>query len=312
MKYDVVGLGVCTMDLLMVVDELPGGELVQRAHASALAGGGPVATALVALARLGARCAMLDLVGGDLIGRMIVAELDAEGVDTAGMVIDAGSTSSQATVLVRKRDGARAITFAPGTSAELSPAGDWLRRCLSPFEEMIRSAKILHLNGRHWQACLKAARMARDAGVLVSFDGGSHRFRPEHVELLPLVDICIVAEEYAASCTGASSPGQAAQALLQYGPRVVGVTSGTRGSVLLTRDGEILHQPAYPVEQVIDTTGAGDAYHGGFLFGLARGLSLKDSARYAAALGALNTRALGGRAALPTLDQLQQFLERRG
>ncbi|WP_224982536.1 carbohydrate kinase family protein [Geomonas agri] len=304
MKYDVVGLGVCTMDLLMVVDELPGGELVQRAHASALAGGGPVATALVALARLGARTAMLDLVGDDLIGRMIVEELKAEGVDTAGMVIDAGSTSSQASILVRQRDGDRAITFAPGTSGEL------------PFEKlnlcMIREAKILHLNGRHWQACLEAAQVAREAGVLVSFDGGSHRFRPEHCELLPLVDICIVAEEYAESCTGASSLEQAAQALLQYGPKVVGITSGTRGSFLLSRDGKFFHQPAYPVEQVVDTTGAGDAYHGGFLFGLAQGLSLKESARYASAVGALNTAALGGRAALPTLSQLKDFLDLRG
>ncbi|QWV95173.1 carbohydrate kinase [Geomonas oryzisoli] len=300
MKYDVVGLGVCTMDLLMVVDELPGSELVQRAHASALAGGGPVATALVALARLGARTAMLDRVGGDLIGRMILAELEAEGVDTSAMVVDAASTSSQATILVRKRDGARAITFAPGTSGELSP--DLLD------ETVIASAQILHLNGRHWQACLKAAQVARQAGVLVSFDGGSHRFRPEHLELLPLVDICIVAEEYAASCTGASSPELGAQALLQYGARVVGVTSGTRGSLLLTRDGASFQQPSYPVEPVIDTTGAGDAYHGGFLFGLARGLSLEDSARYAAALGALNTRALGGRAALPPPSEVQALL----
>ncbi|QXE92225.1 carbohydrate kinase [Geomonas subterranea] len=304
MKYDVVGLGVCTMDLLMVVDELPGGELVQRAHASALAGGGPVATALVALARLGARAAMLDLVGGDLIGRMILTELGAEGVDTAGMVIDAGSTSSQASVLVRKGDGARAIAFAPGSSGELSP------RMMN--ETMIRSARILHLNGRHWQACLAAARVARDAGVLVSFDGGSHRFRPEHRELLPLVDICIVAQEYAASCTGNSSPEVAAEALLGYGPQLVAVTSGTLGSFILSYGGEAFHQPAYEMEGVVDTTGAGDAYHGGFLFAVARGLSLEDSARYASAAGALNTRALGGRAALPTLAELESFIAARG
>ncbi|MBU5612427.1 carbohydrate kinase family protein [Geomonas azotofigens] len=304
MNYDVVGLGVCTMDLLMVVDELPGGELVQRAHDSALAGGGPVATALVTLARLGARTAMLDLVGGDLIGRMIVAELDAAGVDTSAMAIDAGSTSSQAAVLVRKRDGARAITFAPGTSGELPPG--------QLNEEMIRAAKILHLNGRHWQACLRAAQIAREAGVVVSFDGGSHRYRAEHLELLPLVDVCIVAEEYAASCTGASAPERGAEALLRYGPKVVAVTSGTRGSHVVSADGESFHQPACPVDRVVDTTGAGDAYHGGFLFGLARGLSLKESARYASAVGALNTRALGGRAALPALSQLDEFLDHRG
>lgn len=301
MKYDVVGLGVCTMDLLMVVDELPAGELVQKAHATALAGGGPVATALVTLSRLGAKTAMLDRIGGDLTGKMIAAELEAEGVDTCGMVREAGGTSARAAILVRKRDGARAISFAPGSSGELLP--EHLDLGLLP------EAKILHLNGRHWQACLRAAQAARESGVLVSFDGGSHRFSPEHRELLPMADVCIVAEEYAARCTGSASPELAAEALLRYGARVVAVTCGTRGSYLALDSGQSWHQPAFLVPDVADTTGAGDAYHGAFLFGVSRGLSFEDCARFASAAGALNTRALGGRAALPTLDELEAFLK---
>ena len=101
MQYDVIGLGVSTMDLLMVVDELPGTELVQRAHETAVAGGGPVATALVALARLGAKTAMLDRLGDDLFGRMILEEFGREGVDVSGIVVAEGKSSSQAAILVR-------------------------------------------------------------------------------------------------------------------------------------------------------------------------------------------------------------------
>lgn len=300
MKYDVIGLGVSTIDLLMAVDELPGGELVQKAHATAVAGGGPVATALVALARLGAKTAMVDRLGDDLFGRMIVEEFGREGVDTSDIAIAQGKGSSQAGILVRRRDGARAITFAPGDCGELDAAD-------LPVET-IRAARILHLNGRHWEASLRAVRVAREAGAHVSFDGGSHRFQPSHRELMPLVDICIVASDYAAAFTGETDPERAARALVEAGPGIVAVTCGSGGSHIAARGGEQFHQIAFPVETVVDTTGAGDAYHGAFLFALARGYSLRDCARMASAAGALNTRALGGRAALPTHAELDVFL----
>ncbi|WP_129125652.1 carbohydrate kinase family protein [Geomonas oryzae] len=300
MKYDVVGLGVSTVDLLMVVDELPGSELVQKAHATAVAGGGPVATALVALARLGAKTAMLDRLGDDLFGRMIIEEFGREGVDTSGIAIAQGKSSSHASILVRRRDGARAITFAPGDSGELDAA--------DLPADTIRAARILHLNGRHWDASLCAAQIAREAGGLVSFDGGSHRFQQAHHELMRLVDICIVAEQYATAYTGVADPQGAAQQLLMVGPKIVVVTCGTAGSYVTSISGEFFHQPAFNVVPVVDTTGAGDAYHGAFLFGIARGLSLRETAEYASAAGAINTTALGGRAALPNCSRLTDLL----
>lgn len=301
MTFDVVGLGVSTIDLIFIVDELPAGELVQHAHASAIQGGGPVATAIVAAARLGAKTAMLDRIGGDLFGRMILEEFAAEAVNSDGVAVAKARSSSKAAILVRRLDGARAITFSPGDCGELAPE--------EVREELVRASRILHVNGRHWRACLHAVDIARKAGVRVSFDGGAHRFRPEHRELLPQVDVCIVAAQYAAACTGEDDPAAAAEALLATGPRVVAITKGAEGSWVCAREGERFHQPAYRVEPVVDTTGAGDAFHGAFLFGLARGLSLRQSAQCAGAAGALNTRSLGGRSALPTLRELDAFLE---
>lgn len=300
MRFDVAGLGVSTVDLIFTVDELPGTEVVQRAGECVIAGGGPVATAMVTLARLGAATAMLASIGSDFFGSFIQSEFAAEGVDTGGVVEASGGTSSKASILVRKSDGARAITFSPGNAPELTP--DEVRA------DIIRASKILHLNGRHWDACLHAARLAKDAGVLVSFDGGAHRYDPQHRRILPLVDICIAAHNYAAAFAGTEHVAQAAKALLEAGPRVVVVTQGAAGSRVFSQEGLDFHQQAYRVERVVDTTGAGDAYHGAFLYGVAGGFALEESARFASAVAALNTRALGGRAALPTLAEVETML----
>ena len=300
--YDVVGLGVSTVDLFMVVDEFPGRELVQRAHRSSLQGGGPVATAMVALSRLGCRTAMVDKLGDDWRGKLILEEFQREGVSTDYLALAKGHTSSIASVLVRKADAARTIVFSPGDVAELSPS--------ELPETAVPAARILHLNGRHPEACLAAARQARQHGVLVSFDGGAHRYQDQFRELIALTDIAIVARDFAYSFSGAEQLEHSASLLLDSGPKIVVITAGAEGSWVFDRRGDCLHQPAFLLERTVDTTGAGDAYHGGFLCGILKGYSLGECARFAGAVAALNTRELGGRSALPSLDDALSFLAR--
>jgi sugar/nucleoside kinase (ribokinase family) len=297
---DVVGLGVSSLDFLQVVEEFPAGELVQRAQDSLIQGGGPVATAMVAMAKLGSRVAMVDKVGDDWCGRLILEEFIKRRVAVDWIRIDRHSTSSMASILVRRRDGARAITFSPGTAEELQP--DELP------EELIADARILHLNGRHLAASLKAARIARRHGVMVSFDGGAHRFREELRELVALSDICIVAREFAHSFTGTDDDEAAGKQLLDTGPEIAVITAGTEGSVVFTKGDLPFHQPAYLTNNPVDTTGAGDAYHGAFLHGILKGLKLSECAYLASAVAALNTRKLGGRSALPDLAEVERFL----
>ncbi|HJV34839.1 carbohydrate kinase family protein [Geomonas sp.] len=304
-KYDVVGLGVSTLDLLMLVEEFPGQEMVQRAHESSLAGGGPVATAMVALARFGARTAMLDRLGDDWRGDVIAEEFRREGVCTEHIVSSTASSSSIASILIRKNDGARAITYAPGS------AGDLLPDDIS--ENDVLSTKILHLNGRHLESCLSLARLARSRGVLVSFDGGAHRYRPELDRLLNLTDICIVAREFASSFSGEGDDVEASAAkLMEAGPSIVVITAGTEGCWVFQRGDESFHQPPFLMPSVVDTTGAGDAFHGGFLFGMVQGWSLKQCAVVASAVAAMSTQKIGGRAALPSLFEAEDFLSSRG
>ena len=301
MPIEVFGLGTSVLDVAMLVESFPSGDCVQQALDCAVDGGGPVATAMATLARLGVRTAMLDAVGDDWRGRLIRQTLRRDGVEVRWLKEVPGASSFLATLLVRRADGERAILYTPGSAPELGVED-------IPWGELER-ASFLHVNGRHWEACLEACRFAHRHGVRVSFDGGAHRFRPKLKELLPLLDLCLVARPFARACTGLEEPFAAAQALLELGPRIVGVTDGARGSWIVSRDGARLHQPAYAVQPLVDTTGCGDAYHGAFIYALLRGRELPQAAALASAAAALNARALGGRAALPTEPELLAFVE---
>ena len=299
--YDIVGLGCCTLDYLVRVDEFPSQESVQRTDESSLQGGGPVSTALAAAARLGAKTTLLDRVGDDWRGNVIVEELNSFGVETKDIQRATDHSSTMASVWVRKNDGNRAIAFSTGSAPELS--ADELPEAIIP------SARILHTNGRHWEALFQAAQIATSAGTLVSFDGGAHRFREPLREFMPLVDIAIVARDFAEQFAETRDLDQAAGIIRKSGPSLVGITCGTEGSWTYPENEAPFHQPAFPVEDVVDTTGCGDVYHGAFLTGLAWDWELKRCAQLASAAAAQNARALGGRGNLSTLEDLSHWID---
>jgi sulfofructose kinase len=296
----VIGLGVSASDIVSLVDHLPSEGEVLQASEMTVSGGGPVATAIVTLAHLGARTAMVDSLGDDWRGRMILSEYLQAGVDTGFIQVKAGYQSSTATILVNQKTGERSIVFFPGDVPGLS--GSDLPG------ELIKTGKILHLNGRHWPACLQAVEIARQSGVKVSFDGGAYRYRQELKELVPLTDICIVAENFAHEYTGVGDLRRAAEILLAEGPTLVVITSGIKGSWIFLKAGEWFHQPAFLTPATKDTTGCGDSYHGAFLFGLSRNLDLRKTARIASAVATLNSLQLGGRKGLPDLQRVNNFL----
>ncbi len=304
MNVDVVGLGVSALDVVGRVDHFPAQEEVQRALDMIVQGGGPVATALVTLARLGARAAMVDVVGDDWRGELILDEFRREGVCTDHVRQVSGCSSALACVLARQGDGARTIVYHPGTTPDLPPS--------DVPRAVVQSARFLHVNGRHWQACLQASAWAREAGTRVSFDGGAHRYRPQLRQLVPLTDICIVARDFAWRYTGETDAARAAAILMEQGPSLVVITDGVRGSWVHSREGESFQQPAYLLPNVVDTTGCGDSFHGAFLFGLLQGMPLKETASLASAVAALNSQRLGGRGGLPSLEQTQEFISRQG
>jgi len=301
-EIDVLGIGVSTIDQFHVVEHFPDKEEIQQAKHSKLEGGGPVATALVTLARLGAKTLMLDCIGNDWVGNQIISGFINEKVITDYMIIKKGFTSTLTSVIVREYDGARTIIFSPGNSGDLSEN--------DINSELISKAKYIHLNGRHLSACLKACKIAKEYNTKISFDGGSHRYRDELRKIVPLTDICIVAKDFSEKYTGKTDLNESAGELLSEGPEIVIVTDGIKGSWLYSKEIDGFHQPAFEMQNVVDTTGCGDSFHGAFLYGLINNYNLYDSIRTASMVAALNTLNLGGRCALPTLSELQAFSEK--
>jgi sugar/nucleoside kinase (ribokinase family) len=286
----VIGIGAATWDHFYVVDVFPSGEGVTEAKASHFGGGGPVATALCAMSRLGLSTVLLDTQGDDAIGTLIRTELAAYGLDVSHIRVEVGVSSPHAVVLVREGDAARHIAYFPSTARALS-AGDVPKA-------LFINACLLHLNGRHEEAARYAVKLAKKHGVPVSFDGGAGRYRESIRDLVLTSEVRIVAREFAQKFTGLVELEAQGLALLDEVAQVVVITDGVRGSYVWSRAGECFHQPAYEIAPVIDTTGCGDVYHGVFLAHWLQGQTLELCAKAASMMAASNACALGGRCAL--------------
>jgi len=301
---DIVGLGLATMDIITLVPRLPRQDEVYRARCIELEGGGPVATALVAATRLGASTAYLGPIAPTTWGGLVRTGLEAAGVDTTFAPPRGSGEQTVSVILVDQDTGQRSILYDPGEMQDLRPA--------EVPVELVTSARALHLDGVHLEAACHAARIARRAGVVVSFDGGAGELWAGTERLLPLVDLLVVARRYAQQHTGHADPRDAGPALLEtYGPRQVVITDGVRGcwfwDAARRNAGEHLHRPAFATDAV-DTTGAGDVFHGAYLYAFLQGWPAEKTLAFASATAALKCRKLGGRSGIPTRPQVEAFL----
>jgi sulfofructose kinase len=299
-EFDAVGFGLNAVDHLVVVPAYPAFNSKIHLTEHVQATGGQTATAMVTLQRLGCLTAYAGRFGSDAEGRFGLASLRDEGVDTSFAEVIEGARNQIAFIIIDERNGERTIIW--DRDERLA-----YRREEAPVPLAARG-RILHLDAHDPPACAEMARAARARGTIVSADidniyGGLE-------ELLPLIDILISSTEFPGRLTGI---GDARTALLEirarYGSQIVGLTRGTRGAIILC-DGQFIESNAYQVPQGCrDTTGAGDAFHGGFLYALLRGLEMETALRTANATAALKCRGLGARTTLPSRAELNQFLE---
>jgi sugar/nucleoside kinase (ribokinase family) len=292
----ITGLGFCGMDYLCLVPHIPLDDKVEILQ-SAVQGGGPSVNAIAAAARLGARTAFIGCVGGDQRGRDIVAGLATEGVDVSGMKTREDAESAAGFCWIEKQTGKRSIAWTRGTARPLATDE------IPP--ELICSSKLLHLDGHQTEAAIAAAKLACAHGVTVSIDAGT--IVPRIEELLKLADIIIASEKFARRCTGLSDVETATKKLFAGRCKFSAVTMGSEGSIGF--DGrEVFRCPAFKVA-VVDTTGAGDVFHGAFAFEFVRGGSWPQCLRFASAVAALKCMKFGGRAGIPDLKTTQEFLK---
>ena len=296
-KPQVVGLGQCCLDILGQTDCYP--ELDQKAELSSLLvqGGGPVATALVTLARLDVPVAMIGAVGDDEFGGQIRAGLVAEKVDCTYLVQSQGASSQVAFIAVDAA-GHRNIFWHRGTACLALPGSFWAL--------LSDSVRILHLDGLHLEPAIAAAQVARKLNVTTVLDAGT--LRPGVEELLPLIDHLVVSEKFARQISGHVDPEIGLQHLARYGATATTITLGHAGSLSMDAEGQVFRQAAF-LGNAVDTTGCGDVFHGGYLYGLLQNWPLPQAVRFAAACAALKTRALGGRSALAGLQEVNSFLK---
>ena len=285
---DLLVLGDCNPDLLLVVgDDAPRfGQGETLVEAGRLQVGGSAAIAACAAARLGLSTALVAAVGDDLFGRFMLDQVSARGVDVAACPVLAGADTGITVALVR--DGDRAILTAPGAIARLTTA------MLPPA--LAASARHLHVASYHLLDGLRVGlpglvRSARAAGATVSVDpqgdiggGGVRELR----ELAPDLDVLFVNEAEQRELGPVDGP-------------LVVVKRGAEGAFARTADGDV--EVRAPAVDAVDTTGAGDAFDAGFLAARAAGMALPAALELACACGALSTRALGGVAAQPTLEE---------
>ncbi len=292
---DIVGIGVCTVDHLVTVPRLPHRNENMQARNYMRQPGGLASCSLVAAARLGARAKIISRIGDDALGEYIRQDLQREGVDVSLLLEEAGSESHVSVILVDEQSGDRSIITRPPTGAAISPA--------EVKREHLAGARVLFVDNIT-ATTLQLATWAREAGIKVVLDPA--RPYAEIKPLLELVDVPIVPEQWASAWLPDRPPAEVAQRLFDAGAEIAIVTLGERGAVVCWDQG-LRQFPAYPV-QVVDTTGAGDAYHGAFMYALLQGWDVPRMAQFASAVGSLNCRAMGGRSALPTRAEVDEFM----
>ena len=259
-KYDIVGIGATPLDTLMIIENFPNGREVHPTLDFICSSGGPVGTALSTASKLGSKTIMIDKISDDIIGKSILSDYLKYDVDTSYIQIEKNKQSASATILVKKSTGDRAIYFIPSTTTELSD--------ISPFIDVIKNSKILHINGRHKQILSDAITIAKNYNVKISFDGGANRYNEFNDLLAQKSDICILAKDFANKYTNEIDTIKALKIIIEKGSYIAGITLGDKGSYIMDNNYNIIYQPAFKQKNIIDTTGCGDSYHGAFLYGL--------------------------------------------
>jgi sulfofructose kinase len=305
-SLQIVGLGLATLDVLIRLRDMPTWERAGPVREFGLDGGGPVATACAAAARLGARVGYVGTAGDDEAAELKLRSLRESGVDLSRVVVRARPEDQIVIVYVNEETGERVFAGVHGFGSEPVRPEELDR-------DYLTAAAYLHLDGSHREAALAAARWMHEAGKQVCLDGHKTAGRtasPQTAELVRQADVLISGSGFGRSLTGEDDPWRAGEAVLALGPRLFVETDGENGCYTVTA-GERFHTPAFPVE-VVDTTGAGDVFHGAYLVGLLRGWDLETVARFASAAAALNCTRLGGRRGTPSLAEVQSFLDAVG
>ncbi len=251
-------VGLCTLDVVQLVDRAPGANEKLTARDQVVAAGGPAANAAVAFAHLGGSATLLSAIGRHPLGAVVAADLEERGVTVVDLAGDSAGPPAVSSVLVTASTGERAVASTNAAGHRLAPPDD--------LDALVAACDIVELDGHHMELAVSAARAARAAGRRTVFDGGSWKRGTER--LLASVDVAVCSDDFRPP--GTSTPAQTLRFLRDHGVGWSAVSRGGRPLVWAGPDGGGTVE--VPAARVVDTLGAGDVLHGA----LAHGLAVRD------------------------------------
>ncbi|MBA2620500.1 MAG: carbohydrate kinase family protein [Acidobacteria bacterium] len=299
-QFDAVGFGTNAVDYLIVVPEYPAFDSKIRLTEYVKAAGGEIATTMTGLSRLGRKTLYAGRFGDDREGDFGLQTLRDEAVDVRFAEQIKGARTQIAFIIIDERSGERTVIWE--RDARLSYA-----ERDAPVK-IAAQGKVLHFTPHDTPACLRLAKAAKAENTIVSID--IDNLFADVEDLLPFVDIFISSAEFPEKLVGVKDRKDSLREINQrFGCAVVGMTLGEKGSLILCEN-EFIETDGFNVPDACrDTTGAGDAFRVGFLYGLLKGETIETAATMANAVAALKCRALGARTALPDESELLEFIK---
>ena len=298
-EFDVVGVGLNATDTLLLLPQFPayGGKV--PFDEEILSPGGQVASALATCARLGLRAKYIGTVGDDERGRVQMESLRETGINLDHVQVRKGCANQSAYILIDRTTGERTVLWRRPEALRLAPEE------IAP--EQITCARLLHIDGHDTPAVARAAEIARGAAIPVTVDVDT--IYPGFEQVLPNVDYLLASAEFPGRWTGERDPFQALERIQrEYGMRCAGMTLGAFGA-LARMEGRFFYSPGFVVN-CVDTTGAGDVFHGAFCYAVIERLGMEETLDFSNAMAALNCTALGARGGIGTAAEARALMSR--
>lgn len=296
-SFDLVGIGLNATDTLLLLPEFPpyAGKIAFTEEL--LSPGGQVATAVVACAKLGLKTKYVGTIGDDYRGQVQAESLSDTGVDIGSVIVRKNCPNQTAYILIDGSTGERTVLWQRAAGLRLAP--------VDIRGEDIANSRLLHIDGFDRDAAVHAASIARECGIPVSLDVDT--VYPDFDSVLRKVDYLVASSSWPALWTGEPDPLTALAALQrEYQFSVAAMTLGDRGALAL-RNGQWTYEPAFQVG-CLDTTGAGDAFHGAFCYAMLQNMPMSAALRFSNAAAAINCMAIGARGHLPTLPEVNALI----
>jgi sulfofructose kinase len=298
-EFDVAGVGLNATDTLLILAHFPAYAGKVPFEAEILSPGGQVASAMVACAKLGLRVKYIGTVGDDERGRIQMESLKASSINLDDVRVVRNCPNQSAYILIDQTTGERTVLWRRPDCLRLDP------ETITP--EKIVCARLLHIDGHDTPAVARAAEIARRHGIPVTVDVDTiyHGFD----RVLANVDYLIASSEFPVQWTNERDPFKALSMIQQeYGMKVAAMTLGAHGALALT-EGRFVYSPAFVVN-CVDTTGAGDIFHGAFCYAVLNNMPIDEALEFSNAMAALNCTALGARGGVATVEQARALIGR--